>query len=213
MPEKIAFLLPGYPETKNKGNYQEVSSIYSEEGFKVEPLDIQWSKNFYKIIEKTEGLIESKLEKYDNPEIHFFGHSWGAAILLTLSPKFNPETQILAGLSPEFREDNQTFSKLQEKIGYLVEKVAGLFYEIPEEVDQRPSLHETRNQIDSDIYLFYGEREHEGFLGIKYFGMKGELTKQRKRILEAEERIVKNSNHHMESDEYLEEIERIISKI
>lgn len=213
MPEKIAFLMPGYPERTDKENYQEVSSLYSEAGFEVEPLNIQWSKNLHENIERTEKLIESKLENYDDPEIHFFGHSWGAAILLAISPRFNPETQILAGLSPEFREDNQTFSKLQEKIGYLVEKVAGLFYEIPEEVDQRPSLHETRNQIDSDIYLFYGEREHEGFLGIKYFGMKGELTKQRKRILEAEERIVKNSAHHMESEGYLEEIKKVISEI
>lgn len=205
--------MPGYPETTDKENYQKISSIYSEEDFEVEPLDIQWSKNFQKNIEKTEGLIESKLEDYDNPEIHFFGHSWGAAILLTLSPKFNPETQILAGLSPEFREDNQTFSKIQKKTGLIIEKIADLFYEIPENLDQRPSLTEIRDQVNSDIYLLYGEREYEGVLGVSYLGMKGQLTQQRKGILKAEERIVKNSNHHMESDEYLEEIERIISKI
>ncbi|MFB6209545.1 MAG: hypothetical protein ABEJ56_05420 [Candidatus Nanohaloarchaea archaeon] len=210
---RVAFILPGYLSSTDEENYQRVAEIYRQSSFQVEKLDIEWEKDFWNNCNKVKNLIEKRREEYDSPETHFFGHSWGSAVLLTISPNFNPKTQVLASLSPDFKEDDEHYFYLWKKLAPVFQILLSPFYDIPEELDERPSLEEKGDKIESDLYLIYGEREYNGFMDISSLGMGGKITENRRQILDCEEIIVKGATHSMTSDHYIEQIEEIVAKL
>lgn len=213
MTRKIVFLFPGYPEKPTAGNYLEVSLIFDREGFKIEPVEIDWELELHEAMVDASENVNQRLEKYDDPEICFFGHSLGAVVALNISPEFSPDAQILAGMSPEFEEDWQSFSKTQKKLGSAAEKLASLFTDTPQQLQHRPILEALSNKDIGDIYLVYGEREYEGWKGIEYLGMGGQLTDKRAELLDAEEIIAPNSKHEMVSQNYMQTLEDIVREL
>lgn len=138
--KKLGFILPGYPHSTEEENYQKMGDFYREEGFRPIFLEFEWSESFKENLKKAREVIEEKLEEFEDPEIYLFGHSWGAAIALTLSPEFRPETQILCGLSQEFREDRETFSRFDEIGGKILMKISACSTIFPKKrTENRPA--------------------------------------------------------------------------
>jgi hypothetical protein len=209
MAERIVFLLPGYGHSTEEYSYQNIGVFYREKGFEPIFVNINWTDKFEENMEQARNKIQNTLEEYETPGIHFFGHSWGAAIALNLSKEFNPKTQILCGLSQEFQEDLETFSKL-DMIGRKIMILGNrIFKKIPGEERKKPEMSKLENIAKSEIgevILFYGEKEYKGLFGWQRMGIKGEMADQRKEILDAREVIASKSGHLINTEEYLNAI-------
>lgn len=215
MTDKVAFILPGYGFDAESEPYIEVGEMFAQRDVIPEYVEIGWSQDLNENIEQAERNINERLEEYEEPEIYLFGHSWGAVCAFAASPKFKPEAQILASLSPDFKEDRELFSNYQKRIGNAVSTVLGKLrvIDVPEEDYERPSLEDLKDEELGRIHFLYAEREYKGWFGINALGFGGEITENRKDIFpDADETVVPNATHYMTSNAYLDGIERVIDE-
>jgi pimeloyl-ACP methyl ester carboxylesterase len=165
MSDKLAFIFPGYNLSPDRESYRQIKEFYSSNGFEPTILDIEWSRDFWENVELFRSALSDQLENYQNPEIHFFGHSWGAASALVLSQDIGLETQLLAGLSPVFREDRELLSTVETFTFQAREYFYSVLKETPETVEKRPVLAEISSENIGKIVLLYGETEYYGPVG------------------------------------------------
>ncbi|MFB6100259.1 MAG: hypothetical protein ABEK16_03205 [Candidatus Nanohalobium sp.] len=212
MREKVAYIAPGYPNSTEADNYQEVGSFFEDNGFEVEYIDPDWSTDMEENLEQFSQLVEEATQKYGEHEKYFFGHSLGAMCLFTVSPEFEPKAKIMASMSPEFKEEHELNARWAIKAGRIFNRISGLFSE-PLSMDyDRPKLEDI--DVTGDIYFMYAEREYYGFFGIDSLGFGRETTEKRLEMFpEAEKIVVEGAKHQMTSDEYLGEIEDVIDEL
>lgn len=215
MEDRKVLILPGYSAETDEDKYRRIGDIFSENGIEPEYIDIEWDPNLDRNVEKTEEIFRKKSKDYSNLEIYLFGHSWGAVCAFAASPEIEPKAQILASLSPEFREDWERFPESQKKLG----KFIGRIYEVlgkAESVEdsKRPSYTNLEEENLGEIHFIYAESEYNGWFGINMLGYGGEITENRKKIFpEAQEKVVENSGHRMSSEAYFEEIRNIVENL
>jgi hypothetical protein len=213
MVEKVAFVVPGYSFSTELERYQRIGDSFRKNDFDVEYIDLDWSKVLDENIDEVKNEIRKRLEKYSEPEIFLFGHSWGAVCCLAASPELNPESQILAGLSPEFREELKLSDLTHRKFRYMLERILRKILRIPGFSRDPPSLEEISREDIGKVYLLYGQKEYNSWRTV-IWGLNSKITERRTEILDqSEEIIVPNSGHLMKSEEYLSKIEEVIQDL
>lgn len=212
MSERVAYIAPGYPNSTDSDNYQKLGAFFEDNGFEVEYINPEWIADMEENLEQFSKLIEVTAEKHGEHEKYFFGHSLGAMCMFANSPKFKPEAQILASMSPEFKEEQELNPRWAIKLGRFFNRVTGLFSEPLSMEYERPKLEDIEGM--DDICFMYAEREYYGFFGIDSLGFGRETTEKRLETFpEAEEIVVEDAKHYMTSDEYLGRIEEVIENI
>lgn len=184
--------------------------IYEDAGFKTSPAKIEWSRDLEENLDKAEELIDDFAT--ENEEMHLFGHSWGAVCALWGSRAHSVETQVLASMSPEFKEDRERVPAKRFRIGKIISKLSR---SIDKTVypDKRPSLEELEDLETRDIRFLYGEREYRGWFNIKTTGFGKWVSEYRLETFPGSKEKVVGGAGHMLNDNYLDAIEQTVATL
>ena len=102
---KIAFIIPGYVESKKSNPaYAKIAGYFREKGMRTVIVNIDWR---YKVMSDYVKQFKETYAKCDinGAEVYFLGFSYGAMIAFISSTELKPKIQILCSLSPYFKED------------------------------------------------------------------------------------------------------------
>lgn len=101
---KIAFIIPGYYQTKkNNPAFSEIAGYFEDRNIKAIIVDVDWKYNT--MTEYVEQFKKIYAKNKKGTKIYFLGFSLGAMISFISSVELKPDVQILCSLSPYFKED------------------------------------------------------------------------------------------------------------
>lgn len=192
--KKIAYIIPGYNESHlRQRGYSKVAKFFEDQGVEVVHVDIDWN---YKSVKKFSDYSEQFLSVYKKPrgaEVYVLGFSYGATVAFLTAAKTKPKALILCSLSPYFEEDLnglkpawvKWFRKNFTESDYSFTKLAPM--------------------VKSKTHLIVGNKEPE----VCSIRAKDAV----KKLLDAHLNIAKNAEHKIGQKEYLETVQKVISKL
>jgi len=193
--KKVVYIIPGFNESaksgKYKTTYKKIASFFKSQGIRPIFVEIQWK---YKTMS---GYVHQFMEQYKkekDSEIYLFGFSYGAMISLIVSPEIKPKLQILSSLSPYFKEDIPYLRKWWKR--YIGKKRL--------EDHRKHSFNKLIKNINCKTLLIIGSQEEKE--------IKRRVEDARKK-LKGEIIIAKGAKHNIRQKEYLETLQKVISKL
>lgn len=190
------FILPGFGQKASDKEYSKLTNFLKSEGFEVINTPIKWK---YRTNTKiSENFIEFYKKHKSSNKNYILGFSYGAVITLMTAGKIQSDRIYLCSLSPDFREDSSTMSK-------EIKKIIGKRRFDDTKTRSGRSL---AGGLKIPTIIFYGEEEAKMFPQIKIRSQEtAKLVNESKLIL------VKKAPHKIDHPNYIEAIEKEISKL
>ncbi|MEO8691777.1 MAG: hypothetical protein ABI397_03280 [Candidatus Saccharimonas sp.] len=192
--KKTVLFVPGFQEDINSRNYAKTLSAIKDSGYKVEFININWSRT---TVEQWVHELDQVYEKYDPSDTILAGFSFGAVTAFIAATKRSPLALWLFSLSPFFSEDivSDTFRKSWLKsIGHR----------------RTDSFRKLRfstlvKSVPTNTIFFYGETELKSWSDIHY------RHKIVDKVPNVKETFIPNAKHDVSSDVYIEAIKKELS--
>lgn len=192
--KKIAYIIPGYCESHLRQRaYNKVAKFFKEHGIQPIHVDIEWKKN---TPERFSDYTKQFLDIYKKPkdtEVYILGFSYGATIAFLTAFKTKPTALVLCSLSPYFKEDLKDMKPSWAK----------WFRENFTESDY--SFTKLAPKIKSQTFLVVGEKEDISCLV--------RAKDAEKKLSDGQLIIAKGAMHKIGQKEYLETVQKVISKL
>jgi esterase/lipase len=192
--KKIAFIIPGYSESKkNNPAYVKIASYFKNKGIQSVIVDVNWKyKTISDYVEQFKGVYH-KNKKYN--EVYFLGFSYGAMISFISSVELKPKAQILCSLSPYFKEDFPYIREWWKR--YIGQKRLADF--------RKTSFNDLARKISAKTIILAGDKEGKE--------VDRRVKEANKRIRNSKLIIIPKARHKIGQKEYLEEVKKIIDKL
>jgi esterase/lipase len=190
--KKAVYIIPGFGENTNQTSYQKIIKFFKARNFHAIPVKISWKhRTMSDYVE--ECLKQVQINKKE--DISLLGFSFGAMIAFIASPKIKPKMLILCSLSPYFKEDikflkkswkrNESKKRLKNMKNFSFESIA--------------------KKIKSGTLLIAGSKEHKIVLK--------RIENAHRKIKNSDLIIIQNARHNISQKEYLDSLQKIISKL
>ena len=176
-----------------KRAYNKVAVFFEARGIEAIHVEIDWkggkSGSFADYTEQFLKLYK----KQKNAEVYMLGFSFGAVVALLVALKIKPKNLILCSLSPFFEEDLKNI------------KPSWLKWWRKHSIESNYSFSKLAPSIKLEAYLIVGDKEHKSCL------IRAKDAK--KKLLNSHLFIAKGGKHNIGQKEYLETVNRVISKL
>lgn len=192
MKKKIAFIIPGYPYSPRRKEYQTIASYFSKAGMEPVLINITWKtptpRNFNDYLKE----IARQTRAYKNCTIYLLGFSFGAILALLAAKKLKPKAIILCSLSPYFTDDIEALptrwaswwkKHYKDKLDFL----------------------KLTNGLNSKAFLLVGAKEH--------VSVRARAKTAHKQLRHSSLHTVPRVEHKLQDPLYLKAVQRIIRSI
>ncbi len=192
MKKKVAFIIPGYPYSPRRKEYQTIANYFSKAGIAPVLINITWKtptpRNFNDYLKE----LARQTRVYKNCTTYLLGFSFGAILALLATKQLRPKAVILCSLSPYFAEDMEALPnswrvwwKKHYKNNLSFKKIAAT--------------------VNAKTFLLVGDLEHATV------HVRAEAAK--KILSRADLHTVKGAEHKLETPSYLKKVQSIIKTL
>lgn len=192
--KKIAYIIPGYGESHlRQRGYNKIAKFFEMAGIDPIHVEIDWEKNNPK---KFDDYNQQFLKVYKKPkvgEVYVLGFSFGATVAFLTAVKTKPKALILCSLSPYFEED------LKDMKPSWVKFFRANF------IDSDYSFTKLASKIKNTTYIMVGNQEGEICLN--------RARDAKDKVQDSHLIIMKGVEHKIGQKEYLDNIQKVISKL
>ncbi|HEY4483725.1 MAG TPA: hypothetical protein VI752_00930 [Candidatus Paceibacterota bacterium] len=192
--KKIAYIIPGYGESHlRQRGYNKIAKFFEMAGIDPIHVEIDWEKNNPK---KFDDYNQQFLKVYKKPkggEVYVLGFSFGATVAFLTAVKTKPKALILCSLSPYFEEDLKDM------------KLSWVKFFRANFIDSDYSFTKLASKIKNTTYIMVGDREGEICLN--------RARDAKDKIHGSDLIIMKGVEHKIGQKEYLDNIQKVISKL
>ncbi len=189
---KVAYIIPGYPYKVRQKPYKQIAGFFKSQGIKPVLVSMPWKHT------TLSGNLEQFMRhywKFGGKRVYVFGHSIGAVIAFVASAKIRPKLAILCSLSPVFRED----------LPYLKRRWKKLMGKRRLNDLKSYSFNKIVKDLKRKVILVAGAKEESILLR--------RVKAAKRKIKNNDIHLIKGAHHDISQSEYLETLQKIISKI
>jgi dipeptidyl aminopeptidase/acylaminoacyl peptidase len=194
---KIAYIIPGHGESALKQRvYKKVGTMFESRGIKPVYVEIDWQYHNPARFKDFVAQFLKQYKKKKGDEVYVLGFSYGATITFLSESKTKPAGLILCSLSPYFSEDVEGF------------KPAWVKWWKKNFTESDYSFAKLAPKIKTPTSFLVGSEEGTGW---------GDSVKRakdgKKLISNSTLKVIKGAKHNIRQKEYLEALEKFISKL
>lgn len=191
---KIAFIIPGYSESKkNNPAYNKIAGYFKAKGIQSVIVDMDWK---YKTMsDYVEQFKQAYYKNKKGAEVYFLGFSYGAMVSFISSAELKPKVQILCSLAPYFKEDFPYIREWWKR--YIGQARLADFHKI--------SFNELSKKISIKTIILAGDKEGKE--------VDRRVKDANKKIKNSQLIIIPKANHRIQQDEYLAEVKKVIKSL